>query len=762
MEKIHAKIIIKGIVQGVGFRPFILRRAEQFGLFGKVSNTSFGVELFLEGEKQRIISFLDGIRKAAPERAHIEKIDVTYSGNLLGYDSFVIAKSDKKGSVSTLVSPDIAVCDSCLYELFSKDNKRYLYPFINCTNCGPRFSITRVLPYDRINTTMSHFKMCDSCSFEYNDTENRRFHAQPNCCADCGPKLSLIDKKGKVYEKDVINLAINALSKGKIVAVKGIGGIHFAVRCDMSKSIEALRKRKHREEKPFAIMCRDIAAAEEMAEVSGSEKKLLTSPQRPIVLLKKKSKDDYLSISENGYIGVMLPYTPLHYLLFSGDIKSLVMTSANLSDLPIAYKDSEADSKIFPIADYFLTNNREIYARCDDSLLWDFRGSTYFVRRSRGFCPSPLNFDENIGEILACGAEQKASFCLSKDNHVFPSAHIGDLKNLETLGHYEEQINHLEKILNIKPRAIVCDMHPDYLSSLYAENRAKNENLPIFKVWHHHAHMASCMADNNITGSCIGVVWDGVGIAPSGDICGGEFLVGDYNRVCHAGTIFPVVLPGGDASVKEISRTGISLLEAAGVSSNEIFGEVSHQISKLISSKVNCPKTSSMGRLFDGVAAIIGIKHTAGYEGQGAMLLEAAAQDNTDKIYPFDILQKNSKYVFDWRKMIKEIAADVINKRPTGEIAAAFMNTLVLATAEITKKISTDFNVKDVVLSGGCFQNMYVLHRLYNRLLKEGLNVYTHKNVSTNDEGISLGQILIASKGGVSYVPCDTFKNNGN
>ncbi len=748
MSKIHADIKIKGIVQGVGFRPFVHKLAERLSLAGFVRNTRHGAEISVEGSRFAVDAFVVELRENPPRLAFIESVCAEKSDTMFGYRSFDIAKSEPESARRTLISPDVAVCDDCLREMFDETDRRHKYPFINCTNCGPRFTIIKDIPYDRQNTTMADFKMCKSCEEEYGDIGDRRYHAQPDCCGECGPHLTFYDANGKMLGGDPIALAKEYIRSGKIVAVKGVGGIHLACDCDNTGAVNAMRKRKHRDEKPFAIMCRDIEIAKRYAEISDEEKKLLASHRRPIVLLKKHDRCGLLHISENGYVGIMLPYTPMHHLLLSGDTESVVMTSANISDLPIIYKNAEAFTSLSGIADGFLMNNREIHVRCDDSLMWVYRGREYFARRSRGYVPHPIVTDEIFSQILACGAEQKASFALSCENHIFPSQHIGDLKNIETLESYEDQIKHFENIFDIKPQCIVCDMHPDYMSTAYAEERAFREGLCICRAQHHHAHMCSCMADNGYDGKCIGIVWDGTGYGTDGNIWGAEFLVGDFSGFTRLGTIRQIRLPGGDRAIREISRCGISLLADAGVDPTEIFGQDADKTARVLDAGMNCPHATSMGRLFDGVAAIIGISHTASYEGQGATLLEAEADEVCDTIYSYSVEKSDGMYVFDYRDMIREIVKDKASDVPAGEIAAAFMNTLVEFAQDVAVKISADTGIKTVALSGGTFQNMYLLKRLDEKLSSLGFCVLTHNRVSTNDEGISLGQIMIAQRGG--------------
>ena len=734
MAKVSANIKIKGIVQGVGFRPFIHRLVSQSGLFGNVKNTAFGASLVLEGEKEEILTAIEKIRENAPALAYIESVEVTFSEKLFGFSDFKIAESEI-GERKTLVSPDVATCPDCLRELYDKNNRRYRYPFINCTNCGPRFTIIRDIPYDRKNTTMEKFPMCTDCGEEYGDIENRRYHAEPTCCETCGPEVFFLGKDGKRAEGDAFSLAREMIKKGGIVAVKGLGGFHIACDAQNPDAVRLLRKRKHRDEKPFAIMCRDASEARKFAEVSEDEEKYLISHRRPIVLLKKRRREDFSHISENGYVGIMLPYTPVHHMLLEEGLSAVVMTSGNISDLPIIYKDEEMYEKLCDVCDGFLTNNRDIYMRCDDSLMWVKDGKEYFARRSRGYVPYPVTVEGISGKILACGAEQKASFAMSRGSHVFPSQHIGDLKNLETLENYEEQISRFERLMDIKPTSLVCDMHPDYLSTEYAEKRAKKEGIPLIKVQHHHAHMASCMADNGYFGKCIGIIWDGTGYGLDGKVWGAEFLTGDYKDFERRGTILPIRLPGGDRAAKEISRIGKSLLCEVGKCEDE-------SIKKLLELNINCPEVTSMGRLFDGVSAILGICEKASYEGQGAIFLESLAREDEEKVYPYTVSEKDGMYIFDWRDMISEIAEE----KDISSAAAAFMNTLVSMSGEIAMRISRDTGIRTVALSGGTFQNMYMLTRLEKKLSDMGFNVLTHHRVSCNDEGLSLGQLLIGAE----------------
>ena len=738
MEKLSLKI--HGIVQGVGFRPFIHRLVGEFGLAGFIKNSSSGVYLELEGERAALESFVLALPERAPVLALIERMEAVYSSELSGFTGFEIRKSLVEDKRRTLISPDVSICPDCLREMKDPADRRYRYPFINCTNCGPRFTIVKDIPYDRVKTSMADFPMCESCRKEYEDIEDRRYHAQPDCCGDCGPELFYLDPEGAKVPGDALELARSALKNGKIVAIKGLGGMHLACRADDEELTMELRRRKQRDEKPFALMCRDVNCARQLCYISEAEEKILSSYRRPIVLLNKRPGLRLSHISENGFVGVMLPYTPLHYLLMGEDIDALIMTSANLSDCPIIYKNTEAVEKLRGIADGFLLHEREIQQRCDDSLLWVVKDKEYPARRSRGYVPYPVTQEKTLPEILACGAEQKASFCLSRDNYIFPSAHIGDLKNLETLENYEGQIAHFQRLFDIEPKAIVCDMHPDYMSTAYATERSEREGIPLIQVQHHHAHMASCMADNGLERKVIGLIWDGTGYGTDGSIWGGECLIGDYEGFERFGSILPIPLIGGDRASKEIERIGFALMDAAGCDTSGI--EKAKSYKAMLSAGFNCPLSSGMGRLFDGAAAILGIKERCSYEGQGAILLEAAAAREEDGVYPYSL--EGSPLRFDWREMIVSMVYDRDDGIAAGIIAARFMNTLIAMAVEMCRNAESRSGIKDVVLSGGSFQNMYIMERLPKALEREGFAVWTHSRVSTNDEGLSLGQIRLA------------------
>ena len=738
MQTLEVKI--KGIVQGVGFRPFMHRLVRKHGLTGTIRNTSSGVTAELEGEEGSLRSFLCELPEAAPPLAVIEEISERAIPSR-GFQGFTIIESERQAERNTLISPDIAICPDCLRELRNPADRRFRFPFINCTNCGPRFTIIEDVPYDRPKTSMKDFPMCPDCRAEYHDIENRRYHAQPNCCPACGPSVFYLDGAGRAVLGDAVEMAREDLKAGKIVAVKGLGGFHLACRSDDPAVALKLRHRKQRDEKPFAVMCRDLDTVRRFCLVSDDEARILCGARKPIVLLPKREKG-LEHLSENGFLGVMLPYTPLHVLLFGEDTEMLIMTSANLSDTPILKDNEAAVSELFGIADAFLLHNRTIQTRCDDSLCWVLDGKEYFARRSRGYVPQPLTVPSQRLQILACGAEQKASFCLGKGEHAFLSQHIGDLKNLETLEHYELQIHHFERLFDIQPEALVCDLHPDYLSTRFAQEQVEEENLPLIQVQHHHAHMAACMADNRLNGPCIGLIWDGTGLGTDGTSWGAECLVGDYSGFRRLGSIRPIHLIGGDRAVKEPYRVAHTLLEEAGCDSSRVRS--AETLARQKAAGLNCPFSSGMGRLFDGVAAILGIRDLCSYEGQAAILLEAMAEEN-ERHFPVIFSEEDGLLRFDWCEMIREM----VRQRDAGTgapvLAAAFMNTLIEAAVQTAAAAAKETGIRQVVLSGGSFQNQYVMRRLPRRLEAEGLETFYHHRVSCNDEGLALGQLMIGN-----------------
>ena len=732
------RIEVKGIVQGVGFRPFVHRLVEKWGFTGWVRNTSDGAELELCGARGALLHFIEELKHNAPPLALIESVEFSEvkPGNYAGFE---IIASEAHERMETLVSPDVGICADCRRELLDPHDRRYRYPFINCTNCGPRFTIIKSVPYDRASTSMSAFPMCRDCEREFGDIRDRRYHAQPDCCPKCGPRCFYLDAGGREIPGDAVETARRELKAGKIVCVKGLGGMHLACLPEPD-IVSELRRRKRRDEKPFAVMCRDTACARALCRVTDGEAAALEGFRKPIVLLEKLEPGALAHLSENGSLGVMLPYTPLHVLLLGDDIDCLVMTSANISETPIISGNAEALEALRGIADGFLLHDRDIQTKCDDSLIRIYAGRDYPLRRSRGYVPYPVTVPVKR-RLLACGAEQKASFCLSKPGHAFPSQHMGDLKNLETLTNWEEQIEHFAKLFDIVPEAIACDMHPDYLSTAYAEERAEREGIPLLRVQHHHAHMAACMADNSLEGGCLGLIWDGTGYGSDGAIWGGELLAGGYEGFRRVGSVRPVPLAGGDAAIDEIWRVGAAMLSGAGCDTEPFSRETGYEtVLRMLATGTNSPLSSGMGRLFDGVCAILGIRRRASYEGQGAVLLEAAADALEAGEYPFSFYDEQGVLTLDWRGMIRALVSDGAG---AGVRAARFMNTLISAAAEQLRRASRETGLGRVVLSGGVFQNMYIMNRLPERLRRMGLEVYTHSRVSCSDEGLSLGQLMI-------------------
>lgn len=732
----RARFAAQGIVQGVGFRPFLHRLARQCGLVGFVRNTGHGVAGEVQGEESGINAFHLALTDGAqlPPLAVVTGAELTWLDGLGEEEAFAILPSAADGK-QTLVSPDIGTCPDCLRELRDPRDRRYRYPFINCTNCGPRFTIVKSVPYDRPRTTMARFAMCKRCQKEYDDIGDRRYHAQPDCCPECGPRLFFADGKGQEAPGDAIKGAQALLRRGGILAVKGLGGFHLACTIDR-ETVDKLRMRKHREEKPLAILCRDVSAAREICHVSPEEQRHLEGARKPIVLLRKRERGGFMHLSDNGSIGVMLPYTPVHELLIEG-FDALVMTSANVSELPATITNEEALSSLAGIADGYLLHDRDIESRCDDSLIRVMDGEAYFVRRSRGYAPQPVPMHMDVDGVLALGAEQKASFAMGKGQDAFYSQHIGDLKNAETLTHYETQIARFESLFGIAPKRLVCDLHPDYLSTRWG----KQQGLPLMQVQHHHAHMAACMADNALTGECIGLIWDGTGLGTDNTIWGGECLAGGYEAVKRLGSIRPIPLPGGDTAIRQIGRIGEALRWEAGLPARDKL------VAAMIARGVNCPASSGMGRLFDGVYALITDRRSVSYEGQGATLLEALAEGAPGETgsYPIEFYDDNGVRRFDWRAMITALNADLSGGLLPEAAAMRFHNTLEAMAVSQCEHAREETGLSRVVLSGGVFFNQILLSGVTSKLRDLGFTVYRHRRVSTGDEGIALGQMAVAS-----------------
>jgi hydrogenase maturation protein HypF len=749
-HRVRRRVFVDGIVQGVGLRPYVYALAAQLRLGGSVSNDARGVVIEIEGSAADVAEFLARLRREAPPLASLESVH-TLSMPPSGATEFVIAESQRDGERAALISPDIATCDACLTELFTPTNRRFLYPFTNCTNCGPRFTIVRGVPYDRHLTTMAGFPMCAACAREYHDPRNRRFHAQPISCPACGPRLQLLDRGGATQSGDPIQSCAAALRAGRIVAVKGLGGYHLAVAATLPQAVAALRARKHREDRPFAIMARDLAAARRLAEIDAAEAQLLSSPRRPIVLLQRRADAPLADAVAPGnrFIGVMLPYTPLHHLLGLLFGEPIVLTSGNVSDEPIAYTDDDALSRLGGIADYVLTHDRPIHIRTDDSVTRVFRGAELTIRRSRGSAPQPLTLPWRAPRpILACGGELKNTFCLVKDAHAFISHHVGDLENFQTLQAYRDGIAHMRRLFDIEPQVVAYDLHPEYLSSKFA---LQQRDVELVAVQHHHAHIAACLAENEIEGPAIGVAFDGLGYGLDGTLWGGEFFVADLadcERVAH---LEPVPLPGGTSAIRQPWRMAAAYLDAAYGCS--LAGELAiadrhrdhwSQVMALARMRINTPLTSSVGRLFDAVAAILGVRDVVRYEGQAAIELEQMADRSERGLYRCR-WDPTPPYRLPGRAFVRAVVDDLRAGTPPAIIAARFHNAVAALIVDVCDALRAARGLSVVALSGGVFQNLLLLERAVSGLEQHGFRALRHSRVPPNDGGISYGQAVVAA-----------------
>jgi hydrogenase maturation protein HypF len=746
IDYINKQIHIQGLVQGVGFRPYIYRLAGRYELFGWVENRNDGVFIKVEGTPVVINNFINSISKEAPLASNIISIE-SKNIALEYFTDFTIIKSENKSDEITEVSPDIAVCSECIEDLKTQKH-RIEYPFINCTNCGPRFTIIKDLPYDRKLTSMALFKMCSKCNAEYTEILNRRFHAQPIACSHCGPtyELHYNDKIFTDFE-DILTISSQLLDDGKLLAMKGLGGYHLA--CDAKKQevVVRLREAKIRDGKPFALMCRDTDAVRSIANLTIEEEKLLTSWRKPIVLLKNRKKlAKGICIGFNS-VGVMLPYMPFHYQLFEKLKTSvIVLTSGNISDEPIIIDNDLAIHQLGTITDAILTYNRDIYNRTDDSVAFVTNNKTRLIRRSRGFVPNPIRLNLNTEGIFAAGAELVNCFALGRGEQVILSQHIGDLKNLETLEFYTESIDRFKKLFRFKPTLIAHDLHPDYLSTKYA----MDQNIPKVGIQHHHAHIASCMAEHQLDEKVIGIVFDGVGLGDDGKIWGGEFLVCDlvnYERISYFDY---VKMPGGDKATKNPWRMAVSYLHKyIGGNFEKNNFEFLKQIPKkdlgfileMLNKNINCPETSSCGRLFDAVSALINLCTVASFHAEAPMRLEAAIEQNIKESYGFDY---NKTIIL--KSTFEEIISDLNKGINQGIITAKFHNTIINIIFAVAKQLKLERGLNKVVLSGGSFQNQYILSRIENVLTNNNFEVYSHLATPCNDGGLALGQIAISAK----------------
>ncbi len=758
---------INGVVQGVGFRPFIHKLASRYDLNGWILNDSEGVVIEVEGESGALDCFISDIRMFHPPIAQIDVIIKLGSENSTGkYKTFEIKDSVKMEKTQTLIPPDSFVCEDCVKEMFDPMDRRFRYPFINCTNCGPRYSIIREMPYDRPKTTMSIFPLCPDCDHEYQNILNRRYHAQPIACPVCGPKLELLGQDGKqIVTSDIIGFTKAALREGKIIAVKSVGGFHIAVNAQDISAVKALRIKKKRDSKPFALMTLDVETAQKYVQIGSEEAKLLESSQRPIVLLKKIPGVLPEDIAPgNPDYGMMLPSAPLHYLLLDEtELPVLIMTSGNISGHPTAFINSEAIRQLSLVADYFLMNNRDIHIRVDDSIVRCIscvsieKKIISFVRRSRGYAPCPVKLCRKVRPVLALGAELKATVALSKDTNVFVSQHIGDLKNNETYSSLDQCCKHLMGLLSIQPELVACDAHPLFRKTADALAR---KDLPVVRVQHHHAHMASCMAENGVENRVIGVIFDGTGYGLDGTIWGGEFLIGDYTDFERVAHLSPFFLLGGDKAIVEPYRVAVDLLfRTYGDNFKELnlpflntcdIQNIS-VLKRMAGRKLNAFQTTSMGRLFDGVSALLGVCSKIEYEAQAAIELESLLNRELSLAEPFrfDIFERDDSMEIDYRPLVRDIVTQITGgKSDLPELSRRFHSTIVNIIVFTCSLLRERHGINEVALSGGVFMNEYLMVNTITNLRTMGFTVYHHSLVPANDGGISLGQVMVANARG--------------
>jgi hydrogenase maturation protein HypF len=757
----RARIAIRGAVQGVGFRPFVYRLASAMNLTGWVRNSTEGVFIEAQGEKGLLETFLLRLQAEKPARSFIQSLEFSYL-DPVAFSGFEIRASSGLGSRNALVLPDIAVCADCLADILDPANRRYRYPFTNCTNCGPRFTIIESLPYDRGNTSMKLFEMCPQCRQEYEDPMDRRFHAQPNACPECGPKLALWDAAGDILTEadDALLGSAAAVRAGKIVAVKGLGGFHLVVDGRNAEAVERLRARKRREEKPLALLFPSLDAVRHHCHVAPLEERLLLSPESPIVLLRRSQHPEnpadtiaFAVAPDNPYLGVMLPYTPLHHLLLRELAFPVVATSGNLSDEPICIDEFEARTRLHGVADLFLVHNRPIVRHMDDSIVRVLMGRELVLRRARGYAPLPVSLKQTAPVMLAVGAQLKNTVAFAVGNNVFISQHIGDLETPEASEAFRGVIASFHGLYQVQPEVVVADMHPDYLSTQFAHACT----LPVVAVQHHYAHIAACMAENELDEPVLGVAWDGTGYGTDGTIWGGEFLIADAGSFRRAATFRSFRLPGGASAVKEPRRSAVGVLY-------EILGDALFERSdlaplraftrgeaailhRMLRQAVNAPVTTSAGRLFDAVAAIANLRQRVSFEGQAAMELEfSLAETEADDHYPFTLRVPEKEtaagdlLILDWGPMVLALIDDLHQGVAIGTVSARFHNALVEAIVAVARRIA----LERVALSGGCFQNRFLTERAVRRLEAEGFRAYWHQRIPPNDGGIALGQIVAA------------------
>ena len=755
----QSKFLIKGIVQGVGFRPFCARVARQMSLNGYVKNTSAGVELLLEGNGRLIEEYINEIENNPPSAAVITQISKEWEKQTSPvYTCFTIEESVREEKQQVFIPSDIALCKECLAEMRNVNNRRYRYPFINCTLCGPRYSIIENLPYDRVKTTMKNFKMCPECDAEYHDPGNRRFHAQPNACPVCGPRLWLHSFNGPVSHDDPVDETKSRLSRGEIVGIKGIGGFHIACIVD-DDVIQKLRTRKNRLYKPFALMTRNLDTAKKLLILSDVEEKLLLSPQAPIVVCNSNASISSQVAPQQNSIGVMAPYTPIHHLIME-DFEFLVMTSANISESPIISRNEDALSELEGIVDALLLHDRDISMAIDDSVLFTPREnnrtrSPVFIRRARGYVPNPIKMQNSPPPILAAGADMKSAFAISQDDTVFPGQYIGDLRQVRTAEYYLRALDHFTRLYSMKPEIFAHDMHPDYYSTRVAQGFLAKNGFEIIKtapVQHHIAHFASVLLEHSISEPAIGVIFDGMGYGLDGSIWGGEFFTGTIASQKRVGHLLPCKMLGGDKATEEPWRYALSLLASSvGESEAQLFAEkywafASNKASNVLKGLINSPISTSCGRLFDGVAALLSICVLSEYEGHAAMALEGAAVlTPKSSALCFDLIKEDDKILIDWRPAISEILEMLYKSHSASEIAAAFHLGLAKAVAETCRIISDETGISIVALSGGVWQNRTLMNSAIELINERGLKPLFNVRLSPNDENISLGQTAVAA-----------------
>jgi hydrogenase maturation protein HypF len=746
LRRVRARV--DGTVQGVGYRPFVYRLALEVGVAGWVLNDERGVLVEVEGPPDAVDAFVARLRGGAPPLADVRGVEAE-DVPVLGEDGFQIVASERGGAATAPVTPDSATCEDCLAELADPGDRRYRYPFLNCTNCGPRFTIVRAIPYDRPLTTMAGFVMCDACQAEYEDPLDRRFHAQPNACPVCGPRVRLLERDGtEVGSDDPLRTAVQDLLDGKILAIKGLGGYHLACRADDETAVALLRSRKHREDRPFALLVADAAAARTLVELGEQEATLLTSRARPIVLARRLADAPIAeSVAPRAPdLGLMLPYTPLHQLLAQDAGVSLVMTSGNVSDEPIAFHDDDALDRLAQIADRFLVHDRPIATRTDDSVVRVVRERPLLMRRSRGYTPAALDLPISASRhILGTGAEQKNAFCVAKGDRAWPSHHIGDIKNYETLTSLRDGVAHFEALFEVTPEVVAHDLHPDYLSTRYALEREGVEHLA---VQHHHAHLAATLAEHGETGPAVGAIYDGTGLGPDGTIWGGEILVGGLADFERAGRLAGVRMPGGEGAIREPWRMACSWLMQMREPLPAAFEPIPqprwNMVARMVATGMGSPFTSSAGRLFDAVAAMCGVRLEVSYEGQAAVELEALADPGAAEAYPF-VLQPIPPVIMNPQPAILAVLADLKAGVPVSTISARFHAGLARVTVEACVLAAQRAEVDLVVLSGGVFQNRLLLELTSAWLRDDGLRVIVPERLPPNDGQIAFGQVAIAA-----------------